>query len=71
MIYIQGIRLSVFKQLQRSNYPRAPQFDYVLPQSSLYKSGKRKGKAPELLTGIPLEGDWLERLLQIISQSQP
>lgn len=38
----------------------------------LYKSGKRKGKAPiELLTGIPLEGDWLERLLQIISQSQP
>ncbi len=32
----------------------------------LYKSGKRKGKAPlELLTGIPLEGDWLDRLLQI------
>jgi len=38
----------------------------------LYKSGKRK-ETPliELLTGIPLDGDWLERLLQIISQSQP
>ena len=38
----------------------------------LYKSGKRKGKAPiELLTGTKLEGDWLERLLETISQSQP
>lgn len=36
-----------------------------------YKSGKRKGKAPiELLTGTKLEGDWLERLLETISQSQ-
>ena len=36
-----------------------------------YKSGKRKGKAPiELLTGTKLEGDWLERILETISQSQ-
>ena len=38
----------------------------------LYKSGKRKGKAPiELLTGTTLEGDWLELLLETISQSRP
>jgi len=38
----------------------------------LYKSGKRKGKAPiELLTGTALEGDWLELLLETISQSRP
>ena len=37
----------------------------------LYKSGKRKGKAPiEMLTCTKLEGDWLERLLETISQSQ-
>ncbi len=29
-----------------------------------YKSGKRKGKAPiELLTGKPLEADWIELLM--------
>lgn len=38
----------------------------------LYKSGKRKEKAPiELLTGTKFEGDWLERLLETVSQGQP
>jgi hypothetical protein len=38
----------------------------------LYKSGKRKGRAPiEILTGTQLEGTWLDRLFETISQSQP
>jgi hypothetical protein len=37
----------------------------------LYKSGKRKGKAPiEILTGTKLEGTWLDCLFETISQSQ-
>jgi hypothetical protein len=35
-----------------------------------YKSGKRQGKAPiELLTGEPLEADWVELLLQHIQKA--
>jgi hypothetical protein len=38
----------------------------------LYKSGKRKGKAPiELLTGIMLEKDWLGQILETVSHNQP
>jgi hypothetical protein len=38
----------------------------------LYKSGKRKGKAPiEILTGTKLEGTWLDCLFETIAQSQP
>lgn len=37
----------------------------------LYKSGKRKGKAPiEILTGTKLEGSWLDRLFETIAQSR-
>jgi hypothetical protein len=37
----------------------------------LYKSGKRKGKAPiEIFTGTKLEGTWLDRLFETIAQSQ-
>jgi len=36
-----------------------------------YKSGKRKGKAPiELLTGQPLEADWVDLLIQLGGQEQ-
>ena len=36
-----------------------------------YKSGKRKGKAPiELLTGQPLEADWVDLLIQLGCQEQ-
>ena len=36
-----------------------------------YKGGKRKGKAPiELLTGEPLEAEWVELLLQQVEQRQ-
>jgi hypothetical protein len=38
----------------------------------LYKSGKRKGRAPiETLTGTKLEGTWLDCLFETIAQSQP
>ena len=37
----------------------------------LYKSGKRKGKAPiEILTGTKLEKTWLDCLFETITQSQ-
>ena len=36
-----------------------------------YKSGKRKGKAPiELLTGQPLEADWVDLFIQLGGQEQ-
>jgi hypothetical protein len=38
---------------------------------SLYKSGKRKGKAPiEILTGTKLEKNWIEVLLNTVNQTQ-
>lgn len=41
------------------------------PNHHRYKSGKRKGKAPiELLTGQPLEADWVDLLIHLRGQEQ-